>query len=72
MSSFTMTTHQIWSCHVTLAANSENFYFWPTSILNLGKLLNLGKIGLIAKTLRTKTKRGVENTSPSQWLKSVD
>ena len=31
---FTMTTHQIWSCHVTLASNSEIFYFLPNSILN--------------------------------------
>ena len=34
---FTMTTHQIWSCHVTLASNSENFYFSPNSILNFRK-----------------------------------
>ena len=27
MSSFTMTTHQIWSCDVTLAANSKIFIF---------------------------------------------
>ena len=31
---FTMTIHQIWSCHVTLASNFENFYFSPNSILN--------------------------------------
>ena len=31
---FTKTTHQIWSCHVTLASNSENFYFSPDSVLN--------------------------------------
>ena len=34
---FTKTTHQIWSCHVTLAENSENFYFWPNSVLNVRK-----------------------------------
>ena len=34
---FTITTHQIWSCHVTLASNSENFYFSPNSISNFGK-----------------------------------
>ena len=34
---FTKTTHQIWSCHVTLASNSENFYFLPDSILNFRK-----------------------------------
>ena len=35
---FTKTTHQIWSCHVTLASNSENFYLLPTSILNFRKV----------------------------------
>ena len=34
---FTMTTHQMWSCHVNLASNSENFYFSPNSILNFRK-----------------------------------
>ena len=34
---FTKTTHQIWSCHVTLASNSENFYFLPNSVLNFRK-----------------------------------
>ena len=34
---FTMTTHQIWSCHVTLASNSKNLYFSPNSILNFRK-----------------------------------
>ena len=32
MSSFTMTTHRIWSCHVTLGANLETFYFSPNSV----------------------------------------
>ena len=31
---FTKTTHQIWSCHVTLASNSENFSFSLNSVLN--------------------------------------
>ena len=31
---FTKTTHQIWSYHVTLSSNSENFYFSPNSVLN--------------------------------------
>ena len=34
---FTMTTHQIWSYHVTLVSNSEIFYFSPNSILNFRK-----------------------------------
>ena len=32
-----MTTHQMWSCHVTLPSDSENFYFSPSSILNFRK-----------------------------------
>ena len=34
---FTKTTLYIWSCHVTLASNSENFYFSPNSVLNFRK-----------------------------------
>ena len=34
---FTKTTHRIWSCHVTLASNFENFYLLPNSVLNFGK-----------------------------------
>ena len=32
---FTKTTHQIWSCPLTLASNSEIFYFSPDSVLNV-------------------------------------
>ena len=39
---FTKTTHQIWSCHVTLASNSENFYFLPNSILKFRKVTKFG------------------------------
>ena len=34
---FTQTTHQIWSCHMILASNSENFYFLPNFVLNFRK-----------------------------------
>ena len=34
---FIKTTHEIWSYHVTLASNSENFYFSPDSVLNFRK-----------------------------------
>ena len=34
---FTKTTYQIWSCHVALASNSENFYFLLNSILDFMK-----------------------------------
>ena len=55
MSSFTMTSHQIWSCHVTLAANFENFYVLPDSVLNSGKVTTFGEIGSRTKKLQAKT-----------------
>ena len=39
---FTKTTQQIWSCHVTLASNSENYYFLANSILNFRKVTKFG------------------------------
>ena len=54
---FTKTTHQIWSCHVTLASHSEKFYFSPNSVLNFWeKLPNLGEIGSRTKKLQAKNK----------------
>ena len=45
MSSFTMTTHQIWSRHMTLAPNLENFYFSPNTVLNFRKIFQIwGKL----------------------------
>ena len=57
---FTKTTHQIWSCHVTPASNSENFYFLPNSILNFRKSFqtNFGEIGSRTKKLQAKNKLG--------------
>ena len=34
---FTKTTDKIWSCHASLASNSEKFYFLPNSMLNFIK-----------------------------------
>ena len=67
---FTKITHQIWSCNVTLASNSENFYSSPNSILNF-RNLNLGEIGSRTKTLQAKNKLGVENTPPSAYRVKV-
>ena len=65
---FTMTTHQIWSCHVTLASNSENFDFSPNSILNFRKRYQIwGEIGSRTKTLQAKTNWGWK-TPPPQCL----
>ena len=56
---FTKTTHQIWSCHVTLASNFENFYFSPNSILNFRKSYQIWvKLDQEQKKLQAKSKFG--------------
>ena len=66
---FTKTTHQIWSCHVTLASNFEKFYFSPDSVLNFGKSYQIwGNLAEEQKSYRQK-QIGVENTpTPSPVL----
>ena len=49
------TTHQLWSCQVTLASNSENFYFLPNSILNFRKCYQLW--GKLAQEQKVKGKK---------------
>ena len=61
----TKTTHQIWSCHMTLASNSENFYFSPDSVLNFTKF---GEISSRTKVTDNKQNGGVENTPPPKCL----
>ena len=52
---FTKITHQIWSCHVTLASNSENVYFSPNFILNFRKSQQVwGKLAQEQKSYRQK------------------
>ena len=41
---FTKTTHQIWSCHLTLTPNFENFYLSPNSV-KIKKLQAKNKLG---------------------------
>ena len=68
---FTKTAHQIWSCHVTLASNSENFYFLPDSVLILGKVTNVGVNWLKNKKLQANNKLGgvlLLHPPPSQCL----
>ena len=61
---FTMNTHQILSCHVTLASNSENFYFSPNFILNFKKSYQIwGKL-VQEQKVSGKNKLGVGNTPP--------
>ena len=55
---FTMTTRQIWSCHVTLASNSENFYFSPNSIFNFREITKFGGNWLKNKKVQAKSKLG--------------
>ena len=59
-----MTPHQIWSCHVTLASNSENFYFSTNSILNFRKVTKFGGNWLKNKKLQAKNKLSVESQYP--------
>ena len=61
---FTKTTHQIWSCHVTLTSNSENFYFWPDSVLNFGKVTKFGRNWLKNKMLQAKKIEGRKHPPP--------
>ena len=64
---FTMTTHQIWSCHVTLPSNLENFYFSPNSYL-LRKGTKFGGNWLKNREVTGQNKLGVEKTpSPSAY-----
>ena len=56
---FTKTTHQIWSCHGTLASNSKNFYISPNSILNFRKGYRVwGKLAQEQKSYWKKTNWG--------------
>ena len=63
---FTKTTHQILSCHLTLALNFENFYFSANSVLHFRKSYQVwGKLTQERKvTGKKKQIGGVENTPP--------
>ena len=62
---FTKTTHQIWSCHVILASNSENFYFLLNSILNFKKSYKIWGNWLKNKKVRQKQIGGGKDPPPS-------
>ena len=61
---FTKTTHQIWSCHLNLASNSENFYFLPYYVLILGKVTKFGGNWLKNKKVTGKKNLVVETPPP--------
>ena len=62
---FTKTTHQIWSCHVTLASKSKNFYLSPNSVLNFRKSYQIWATLAQEQKVTDKNKLGVENTPPA-------
>ena len=55
---FTKTTLQIWSCHVTLASNLENFSFSPNSVLKFRKVTKFGGSWLKNKKVTGKKQIG--------------
>ena len=60
---FTVTTHQIWSCQVTLASNSKTFYLSPNSISKFRKSYQIwGKLAQEQKVTGKKQIGGVEDT----------
>ena len=66
---FTKTTHQIWSCHVTLASNFEIFYFLPNSVLNVRKSYQIwGKLAKKQKSYRQKTNWGLETPPAAVFI----
>ena len=65
---FTKTIHQIWSCHLTLASNSENFYCSLDSVLHFRKSYQIwGKLAEEQKSYRQKA-NWMENTPPPPVL----
>ena len=62
---FTKTTHQIWSCNVTLTSNYKNFCFLLNSILHFRKVTKFVGNWLNNKKLQAKkTNWGMEKTPP--------
>ena len=62
---FTKTTHKLWSCHVTLASNSENLYFWLNSVLNFRKSYQIcEKLAQEQKSYSQKTNWGGKHPPP--------
>ena len=57
---FTKTIYQLWSCHVTLASNSENFYFLSNSILKFRKSCQVWEILVQEKKVTGKKRIGGE------------
>ena len=65
---FTKTTHQTWSCHVTLASNSKNFYVLPNSVLNFRKSYQIwGKLAQEQKVTGKKQIVGWKAPPPSAY-----
>ena len=70
---FSMTTHQIWSSHVILSSNSENFYLSPNSILKFRRSFQiLGKLAQEQKSYRQKQIGGGKHPHPQAGAKMVE
>ena len=71
MSSFTMITHQIWSCHATLAVNFETFYFSLNSVLNFWEVTKFGGNWLKNKKVTEEKQNSGRKTPPSPKKKRL-
>ena len=56
--------YQFWSCHMTLAANFENFYFQPNFALILGKVTKFGENWLKNRKIKSKKRNAGWKTCP--------
>ena len=63
-----MSTHEIWSCHVTLAAHCENVYCLPNCILNSRKITKFAGNWLKNKTVTVKKAKLSPPSPPPQCL----
>ena len=62
----TKTTYEIWSCHVTVALNSDNVSFSPDFVLNFRKRYQIwGKLAQEPKSYRQKQIGGGNTPPPS-------
>ena len=65
---FTKTTHQIWSCHLTLASNSKKISLLPNSVLNFRKSYQIWrKLAEEQKVTGLKQIRGGKHPPPSAY-----
>ena len=67
---FTIRAHQIWSCHVTLEENFENFLFCPNFTFNFRKRHKIsGGKALYFRSFQPKTSRRAFRVKLVKFLK---